>query len=470
MLRYLLEGNLCEAYMGGSRINLMLTSDAELVDPQTGICPSACSFDLIVVPLGFEKFDFPDVAKCLREIRKLLNPGGELILLSLAADRIYKDPKSFTLALSQDDPQLAFGYGTSALEPLSWITTPEEKFARFFDLGIIKHCYHQKSLIKLGEFCGLNYESNSTVSLDLPTGSIIPRRTINSLKDTDSAIQLSIFKKPPLPLHTGNPLVSVCIPAHKITYLRASLESALNQTYQNIELIVSDDSGGNEIETLLREYEESGRAGRIKYCKCPVRDAEYNHIYAMQNASGDYIKLLNDDDLLDSRNVETLAALLMQNPEASLVTSARTRIDSSGNQISPQGPFLPITKELVIIDGQYASSLALSRGNFIGEPNCTLFRRSYFVDIGVNFFRLDAQGPVIGTPGDLAAWLNLLSRGDLIYCPTVLSYLRVHEDSLSHRSDENLDYGKHAWRRLREQAKWKGIGRYAKHRTDSRVI
>ena len=90
--------------------------------------------------------------------------------------------------------------------------------------------------------------------------------------------------------------------------------------------------------------------------------------------------------------------------------------------------------------------------------------------MGEYFFRLDSQGPVIGTPGDLVAWLNLLSRGDLIFCPEILSYLRVHDNSISHRNRENLEYGKHAWRRLREQARWKGIGNYAKQRTDAKVV
>jgi glycosyltransferase involved in cell wall biosynthesis len=252
--------------------------------------------------------------------------------------------------------------------------------------------------------------------------------------------------------------VSVCIPAHNPKFLEPALWSAYNQSYSNIEVVIGDDSGGSEVKAVIDKFARESGIRNLTYVVSPVKNVTTNHVYCLLNARGDYIKMLNDDDLLEPNSVEVLLSLAVRFPFAGLYTSARVQIDASGSKMAQVGAFAPISKVPILMDGAHASRMALDRGNFIGEPNCTLFRRDIFMRDPFNFFKLGLQGSVPGTPGDLIAWLNLLCKGDLIYTPQVLSYLRVHSGSTSQRNSLTPEFGKQAWRRLRERAAWLGFG------------
>ena len=66
----------------------------------------------------------------------------------------------------------------------------------------------------------------------------------------------------------GDPLVSILIPAYSPRFFAACLDSALAQTYANLEIVVCDDSGGAEIEALTRAR---GEHRDVRYLRNPVR-------------------------------------------------------------------------------------------------------------------------------------------------------------------------------------------------------
>ena len=93
-------------------------------------------------------------------------------------------------------------------------------------------------------------------------------------------------------------------------------------------------------------------------------------------ATGEYIKFLNDDDMLHLSCVERMAQGLSLWPDITLVTSHRQCIDSKGNPLSE----MPATKRPVekdsIIDGpSLANAVLATQVNFIGEPSTVMFRK-----------------------------------------------------------------------------------------------
>jgi glycosyltransferase involved in cell wall biosynthesis len=133
--------------------------------------------------------------------------------------------------------------------------------------------------------------------------------------------------------HRNNlPLVSIGIPTYNraATYLPQALESALHQTYENLEIIVSDNGSTDNTESLVKHY---GNA-RIKYHRQnPAFSPNENFNYCLNAAQGEYFLLLHDDDLIDPDFVEVCVRALSGSPEAGIIRTGTRVIDAQGNVI-----------------------------------------------------------------------------------------------------------------------------------------
>jgi Glycosyl transferase family 2 len=112
---------------------------------------------------------------------------------------------------------------------------------------------------------------------------------------------------------SNTPLVSIIIPTYnRPTYLREAIGSAIHQTYQNIEVIVSDDCSPNNPEGLINSFQDS----RIIFYRQPSNLGMFtNTISGFQRARGKYVVSLNDDNLLNSDFVEKLLPYLEDNSD-----------------------------------------------------------------------------------------------------------------------------------------------------------
>lgn len=102
--------------------------------------------------------------------------------------------------------------------------------------------------------------------------------------------------------------------------LSDALESLLNQTYPNIEYIISDNASTDDTERVMREFVK--KDGRLQYIRQKENiGAIANHEYVLREARGKYFMWASDDDWWDPRFVETLAKVLEKNPEYGVAMS-----------------------------------------------------------------------------------------------------------------------------------------------------
>ena len=107
------------------------------------------------------------------------------------------------------------------------------------------------------------------------------------------------------------PLVSVLIPAYNCAkYLTETLKSVQNQTYQNIEIIVVNNSSTD----LTLDVLESLLYVNITYITQENKGAATARNKAFEICKGDYIKFLDADDLLNPESIENQVNLLNKNP------------------------------------------------------------------------------------------------------------------------------------------------------------
>jgi glycosyltransferase involved in cell wall biosynthesis len=112
--------------------------------------------------------------------------------------------------------------------------------------------------------------------------------------------------------------------------IREALEQVLQQTYENIEVIVSDNNSTDSTSEICREL--AARDRRIKYHRQPSTiGATENFRFAMEKASGEYFMWAAHDDRRSQNYIEILAAALGANPAASLAFTDVAIFDESLN-------------------------------------------------------------------------------------------------------------------------------------------
>ncbi|WP_449434267.1 glycosyltransferase [Pseudomonas putida] len=219
-------------------------------------------------------------------------------------------------------------------------------------------------------------------------------------------------------------LVSIVIPAYKPQFFEKALTSAMLQDYENIEIIVSDDCRDGSIAAIVERNRPASRFPiRYFYNSIPLLE-QGNLARAIQEARGEYVKPLYDDDLLLPSAVRKLLAVLQQHPGTTLASARRVRIDENDQPLDDNLLTLFPFKQDVLIQGQeLVSFLGQHIFNFIGEPTSVMCRRETILAFVDGLMALD--GVTMEWLGDLSIYLKLLRQGDLVMIAEPLACFRI---------------------------------------------
>lgn len=230
-------------------------------------------------------------------------------------------------------------------------------------------------------------------------------------------------------------LVSITIPAFKAKFIEFALQSVLEQDFDNIEIIISDDSEGDEIEEVVKRYVCNDRKMPVFYRKnIKNLGGVLNMQQCLDMASGKYIKFLNDDDVLSPSCISRMVSVYKSDSNISLVTSRRDLIDDAGSVIDKRIFNIdPFGRDVRVSGRDIISFLFHCPINFIGEPTTVLFKTE---DLRKILPTPNCLGGVsIRAVNDLAMYVNVLSHGDLVYLTDTLSYFRIHPGQRQAQSD-----------------------------------
>ena len=218
------------------------------------------------------------------------------------------------------------------------------------------------------------------------------------------------------------PLVSVCIPTYRgAAFLKAAIDSVLNQTYPHFELWIIDDNSPDDTQEVVAKFADA----RINYIRNPKNlGPEGNWNRCLEVARGKYFKLFPHDDLLAPDCLAQQVAVLEQDHAGhiALVFGSRQIIDPDGRVL--------MTRGLTGTGAGRIEGLALAKRciragtNLIGEPGNGLVRRELVERVGP----YDAGRPYMV---DLDYWFRILRYGDAYYTATQTSSFRVSPGSWS---------------------------------------
>jgi glycosyltransferase involved in cell wall biosynthesis len=164
-------------------------------------------------------------------------------------------------------------------------------------------------------------------------------------------------------------LISVIIPVYNgEKTIRETIESVLNQTFRDFELIILND--GSQDSTL--EVVSSIQDSRLKVFSYPNAGLATSRNRGTFHAVGEYISFIDADDLWTPDKLETQLKALQDNPEAAVAYSWTNYIDESG-QFLRRGGYLTANGNV------YAKLLVV---DFLENGSNPLIRRQALIQVG----------------------------------------------------------------------------------------
>lgn len=241
------------------------------------------------------------------------------------------------------------------------------------------------------------------------------------------------------------PAVSILIPAFRPQWLDVAVASALAQTHGDFELLVSDDSPGPEIEAVMKKWDDP----RIRYFRNPRRgQIGSNRDHLIDQARGDYLKFLFDDDFLMPRSVELLLKTARETG-ARLCFHSRHMVDAFG-RVTASPAFVRDGEVAVLSPALFFEQLIGQGANPIGEPTNVL----------VHARTLRAMAAPFGVAGrrlrfltDVALFTNIVAQGlGLAGVGYFGSAFRQHDGQTSGSRHPGFSAGCYEWELLQRWA------------------
>ncbi len=354
----------------------------------------------------------PQAIAFLRECRRVLCPGGVVRVATPDLEQVIGDYQGDW----RSRPWLAqYGY--------EWIGTRCEMLNIAFREWGHQWLYDEEELVRIAELAGLAFKRRWPIGVsDVPQFQHVEYRGESMVLEFVKPVQ------PRAPQPASPPLVSVLIPAYNPRYFEECLASAVTQTYRTLEILIGDDCPSEEIASIARKFEHDPRV-HYHYNR-PALGSFQNYLHLLARARGEYVKFLNDDDVLHPECIERMVRCMEEHPDVTLVTSYRQLIDADGRLLLPTMETAHLLFEDARVSGQALGDFLLStRINRIGEPTTVLFRKRDLQHVQPHLFSLGGQP--IHWISDVVMWLNLLSRGDAIYLADSLSSFRRHAEQES---------------------------------------
>jgi len=195
-------------------------------------------------------------------------------------------------------------------------------------------------------------------------------------------------------------------------YIRYALDSLLNQTYTDIEIIAIDDGSTDSSSKIINEYMIMDSRIRLISFEQNMGLA-YARNVGLENARGEYIGFFDADDIACLDKLEKQVDFLNMHPEIVAVGGAMDYIDSEGNQIKEKGYTKMLTNPMFI-----RATLM-----FQNCMNCgsVLFRRDLIETYKIG---MDNELSMVE---DWHFWCSCIYYGNFTNLPDVLYHYRFHD-------------------------------------------
>lgn len=219
--------------------------------------------------------------------------------------------------------------------------------------------------------------------------------------------------------------VSVIVPNYNYSrFLKQRLDSILNQTYVNLEVIILDDCSSDNSKDVIEHYRSDSRVTHIVYNERNSGSTFKQWRKGFELAKGDFIWIAEADDYADSTLLEELVGRMSEDHgiKVGFVNS---------NWVTPTEKFINkdyvIPEQLRIYDGKQFVHDHLLKENYIYNASMAVFRRDALE-------KIDGQYMTFRSCGDKLFWKGLATQGKVLFVCKALNYFRIHDSKVTTNS------------------------------------
>lgn len=238
------------------------------------------------------------------------------------------------------------------------------------------------------------------------------------------------------------PNVSVIVPNYNHgRHLALRLQSILDQTYQDFELLYLDDASTDNSAQVFARFADDPR---IRAFTNPTNtgnpSVQWNKGVSL--ARGQYVWIAEADDFADPRLLEVLVGRLDRHPDAGLAYCQSWETDADGHALRPY-TFHTDTLDPrrwqrdFLHHGPDECRRYLAKLNTIPNASAVVFRRSLYLDVG-------GADETLAYCGDWLLWFHILMRADVVFVAEPMNYYRRHEGAFSNQASLDIGQAAHA--------------------------
>lgn len=228
-------------------------------------------------------------------------------------------------------------------------------------------------------------------------------------------------------------LVSVIIPNYNhAAYLRQRIESVLNQTYQDFEVIILDDCSSDDSREIIESFKSNPKVKHIVYNETNSGSTFRQWKKGIELAEGEWIWIAESDDVADNCFLEKILDTSCKNKSASVFFVKSRLIDETGRTIRADNMKNQnsIFDSDLSMEGKDFVRQYMLWGNSIPNASAVVFKKSIYNKIG-------GVNTSYTINGDWNLYCRLLSKGDIRYIGEELNCFRQHSIKGSFRNIRN---------------------------------
>lgn len=237
--------------------------------------------------------------------------------------------------------------------------------------------------------------------------------------------------------HKDNPpKVTVIVPNYNhARFLRKRMQSILNQTYQDFEVIYLDDASTDGSNETFAEFAKDNRIARVVHNEVNSGSPFKQWNKGVQLARGEYIWIAETDDYADERLLESLVKQLDSHPKAGLAYCQSWCVDQDDHVSSTMNWWTDDLdagrwKTDFVANGKEECRRYLASKNTIPNASAVLIRKSIYEKV-----RYADEGMKLC--GDWMLWVKILLDSDIAFVADPLNYFRTHNQSVRNKTDLN---------------------------------
>ena len=219
-------------------------------------------------------------------------------------------------------------------------------------------------------------------------------------------------------------LVSVIVPNYcHANYLNQRIQSILNQTYQDFELIILDDCSPDDgaSKTVIEKYRNNPHVSHIVYNEKNSWSTFLQWDRGINLAHGDLIWIAESDDFCEPVLLEKLVAEFKQDARITMAYSLTRDVTADGQPIK----YLCYTPSGVTrLNGKEYVRRYMTMGNHCKNASACLFKKNAYMKIDKVFTSYKAGG-------DMLFWIEIAELGNVSIINQRLNYFRQHQQKVT---------------------------------------